>query len=465
MLTKTLLGICAWLALHVAAAGATTYRVGIGDDCSGSTGQSSCFTPSEITIRVGDSVEFYEYAETFFTGYHNVVADDGSFRCAIGCDDEGGDGTPVSDSICNAAASCVPNPARLSFVRTFSQPGDIRYHDEVSKAAGTIFVRQSLPGFFVTEIYSSADASIQFMLFWPGDLSSLDGRELVSASGSNSNTFVFPTANPNDSLALKPGPALVATQGFANLHLVKPDFIVPNGFFFTGASSVSVRDPPYLQNTSYVYRYGSLPIDGKSALYPSIDYDIGTILFYVAPAVAANHAGDYAALTPLPVHDVVEYYNGALDDYFLTAYDDEIAALDAGRIPGWQRTGYALSTWEGPPTSVIPGLLPVCRVFLGVTHFYSVNGCADAMAIRGAIAEAGDAFYAMLPDPESGSCPRDTVPVYRLWNPRDTGHRYTVRSDVRADMLNRGYISEGYGPVGVAMCVPDAAQPKALLTQ
>lgn len=447
-------------------ASATTYRVGIGDDCSGSTGQLSCFTPSELTIQVGDSVEFYQYADTLFTGYHNVVADDGSFRCAIGCDGEGGDGTPVSDSICDGAGYCVWNPARISFVRTFSQAGVIRYHDEVSKAAGTIVVRQSIPGFNMWEIYSNADGSIQFMLFSPGDLTSLTGRELVSTSGSNTNTFMFPTANPNDSQALKPGPALVATQGFADLNLVKPDFIVPNSFFFTGGASVSVRDPPYVQDVaSYVYRYGSLPSDGKDALYPSVDYDIGTILFNVAPAVAVNHAGTYAALVPVGTHDVVEYYNGALDDYFLTAYDDEIAALDAGRIPGWRRTGYSLSTFEGPPTSVIPGLVSVCRVFLGVTHFYSATGCADAMALPGAIPETGSAFYAMVPDVQSGACSGDMVPVYRLWNSRGTGHRYTTRADVRADMLNRGYVPEGYGPDGVAMCMPDAAKSAALPAQ
>jgi len=464
MRSWTLFGIFAWLMLHTTVPWATTYRIGIGDDCS-SAGQSSCFSPSELAIQIGDSVEFYQYAETIFTGYHNVVADDGSFRCAIGCDGEGGDGTPVSDSICAAAGVCVWNPARLSFVRTFAHPGVVRYHDEVSKASGTIFVRQSTPVFFVSEIYSNADASIQFMLFSPGDMSPLIGRELVSTSGSSTNSFKFPAADANDALALKPGPALVATQAFADLHLIKPDFVVPDGFFFTGGGSISLRDPPYIQNTSYVYRYGSLPTDGKSALYPAIDYDIGTIMFYVAPAVAANHAGAYTALDSIGSHDVVEYYNSALDDYFLTAYDDEIAALDAGRIPGWHRTGYNLTTLEGPPTSVIPGLVTVCRVFLGLTHFYSATGCADAMAIPGAIPETGNAFYAMLPDLESGRCSRDAVPVYRLWNPSGTGHRYTIRSNVREEMLNRGYVPEGYGPEGVAMCMPIATQSVSLPTQ
>lgn len=130
---------CSWLLLALGATSswATTYRVGIGDDCD--IGVLACFSPSRLTISVGDSVEFYNYADSVFTGSHNVVADDGSFRCARGCDGEGGDGTPVSDSICNGM-TCVFNPIRLNFVRTFSVPGAVGYHDEVSKAAGTIIV-------------------------------------------------------------------------------------------------------------------------------------------------------------------------------------------------------------------------------------------------------------------------------------------------------------------------------------
>jgi plastocyanin len=33
----------------------------------------ACFTPSESTINVGDPVELYNYADTMFTGFHNVV--------------------------------------------------------------------------------------------------------------------------------------------------------------------------------------------------------------------------------------------------------------------------------------------------------------------------------------------------------------------------------------------------------
>jgi plastocyanin len=102
------------------------HTVGIGDDCLG-----ACFSPATLTINAGDSVTFIYYADTVPTGPHNVVADDGSFRCARGCDDDGGDGTPVDWGF------------GFGFSRTFTKPGRIGYHDEVSRATGEIIVKES----------------------------------------------------------------------------------------------------------------------------------------------------------------------------------------------------------------------------------------------------------------------------------------------------------------------------------
>lgn len=104
---------------------AADYRVGIGDDCLAPTG---CFSPAALTIDVGDSVTFFGYAEIMSTGPHNVVADDGSFRCALGCDGEGGNGTPLD------------NQKAWHFTRTFNTVGTINYHDEVGHAKGVIVV-------------------------------------------------------------------------------------------------------------------------------------------------------------------------------------------------------------------------------------------------------------------------------------------------------------------------------------
>ena len=117
------------------------YLVGIGDECDSGYSLTGCFTPSQLTINVGDTVTFYNYAGSYFTGPHNVVADDRSFRCAKGCDGEGGDGTPLGES-CVAGTSCSYNPSqRWRFSRQFNAPGIVKYHDEVSLAAGVIIVQ------------------------------------------------------------------------------------------------------------------------------------------------------------------------------------------------------------------------------------------------------------------------------------------------------------------------------------
>lgn len=60
---------------------------------------SNSFSPSDITISLGDTVTF-----TNEGGFHNVVSDNGTtnnnaFRCANGCDgDVGGNGDPASNS-------------------------------------------------------------------------------------------------------------------------------------------------------------------------------------------------------------------------------------------------------------------------------------------------------------------------------------------------------------------------------
>jgi len=118
-----------WLLLLGAThASGATYSVSIGDDYAG-------FYPTPLTINAGDTVTFSVYTDLVDTGAHNVVADDGSFRCAKGCDGEGGDGTPAGSG-------------RLSqwrFDRTFTTPGVVRYHDEVTHATGVILVQAAPP--------------------------------------------------------------------------------------------------------------------------------------------------------------------------------------------------------------------------------------------------------------------------------------------------------------------------------
>ncbi|MDQ6917390.1 MAG: hypothetical protein M3023_06190 [Pseudomonadota bacterium] len=142
----------------------------------------------------------------------------------------------------------------------------------------------------------------------------------------------------------------------------------------------------------------------------------------------------------------------------MTANGAEIAALDAGEIAGWVRTGQTFAAYA----SSAAGRAPVCRFYgrpeAGLdSHFYSAS-IAECQSViekfsNAWIYESESVFAIDLPDPASGACSSTALPVYRLYNNRaDVNHRYTTSLSVRSEMQSAGWIAEGYGPLLVAMC-------------
>ncbi len=166
---------------------------------------------------------------------------------------------------------------------------------------------------------------------------------------------------------------------------------------------------------------------------------------------------------PVATVAVVEYYRGDLDHYFMTADGVEIAALVSGRFPGWGRTGQTFAAYNAADLQD-PAHSPVCRFYgrpdAGLdSHFYSASPAeCRTVAERFSnawIYESSDVFAVALPDPVDGSCAAGTIPIYRLYNNRaDANHRYTASMTVKAQMLQEGWLAEGYGPSAIAMCAP-----------
>lgn len=159
----------------------------------------------------------------------------------------------------------------------------------------------------------------------------------------------------------------------------------------------------------------------------------------------------------------VEFFEVNLAHYFSTAMPSEIDALDGGQFPGWVRSGR--SFWVYPSgASIAPNESPVCRYFTTPnagfnTHFYSAfpQECNAIPTLFPGLwtLETTDAFGVQEPDTTSGACPAGTSPLYRLYNGGpNVNHRYVTEIDTRQEMLSRGWIPEGYGPLGVGMCVP-----------
>ena len=157
---------------------------------------------------------------------------------------------------------------------------------------------------------------------------------------------------------------------------------------------------------------------------------------------------------------VIEYHHAAFDHYFITNAAGEIAALDAGTFAGWARTGRSFSAY----TSTNGFVTGVCRFFTAAfapksSHFYTgiTAECTGLKSSSDWQYEA-EAFWVQPADPATGSCPQGSKAVYRLYNNGQSGapnHRYTVDPAVRADMMAKGWLPEGFGAEGVGFCSPN----------
>lgn len=156
----------------------------------------------------------------------------------------------------------------------------------------------------------------------------------------------------------------------------------------------------------------------------------------------------------------IEYYNPPRDHYFLTTSATEIALLDSGYFPGWQRTGESIAVIKSG--SPVADFASTCRFYgkpeAGLdTHFYSayrsecdylIANAADAW-----ILESEDAFRIFPVDLATGACPVNLVGVHRAWNgSTDVNHRYTTSDAIQAAMVASGWVAEGSGPNVVVWC-------------
>jgi uncharacterized delta-60 repeat protein len=157
---------------------------------------------------------------------------------------------------------------------------------------------------------------------------------------------------------------------------------------------------------------------------------------------------------------VVEYVYPPWNHYFITSIPDEIAALDSGAFPGWQRTGETFDVYPaGAPLSTTQ-----CRFFSGSafapksSHFYSPYAF-ECRAVYYAESDVwgfeGNVMPVLLPD-DSGMCPFGSRELYRLYNNGQGGapnHRYTTNFAIRTAMIAEGWVPEGAGKIGVIACV------------
>jgi hypothetical protein len=174
--------------------------------------------------------------------------------------------------------------------------------------------------------------------------------------------------------------------------------------------------------------------------------------------IVAGSSGAAAAGT------AIEYFNPAFGHYFITASPEEAAALDAGALPGWQRTGETFAVETTPRA----GLAPACRFFSGESfapkssHVYTPYAAECEHLKQGGVWQfEGIGFQLALPG-VNGYCAEGQQSLYRLYNDGMGGapsHRYTTRDDLFLALVGQGWIVEANSFPFVFACVPPTPLP------
>jgi len=292
----------------------------------------------------------------------------------------------------------------------------------------------------LNEFYSDASGTVQYIELSTNDSEQefLSGHAISASQGASIHTFIFPADLPGDTTGHS---FLVGTQGFADLGIVTPDYIVPNGFLFLTNGSVNFAGVDSVT-------YSALPTDSLYALNRDGNSTIN------APT---NFAGITGSISTAGI--VVEFYNTTLDHYFITADANEAAAIDNGSAgPGWSRTGNSFRSG---------GNASVCRFYGSMSpgpnsHFYTVDAdeCSFLKQLQASTPATEKRWNFESLDfvstaSVSGACPTGTTPVYRAYNNGfsrgvDSNHRITSSAIAIQEVVMRGWIDEG-----VVMCAPN----------
>ena len=256
----------------------------------------------------------------------------------------------------------------------------------------------------MTEIYSNADGSVQFLeLASPSDGEEfLLNHELVSRVGGDLRIYTFQTNLPSGTGGKT---MLIATQGFAALGVVTPDYVIPNGFFSAAGGRVIFADVD-------VWDYPALPASGGQSLgrdgssAPNSPKNFagrtGTVsealpfnvqaLWWRAPAASESgwglnitHQGDILFATWFT-------YDMDGSGMWLVAPDARRTTGNAYAGPLYRTTGPAFSSTPFDPTRVAATQVGTATFSFteanAGTFAYTVNGVSQAKAITRQIFDA-----------------------------------------------------------------------------
>jgi hypothetical protein len=180
----------------------------------------------------------------------------------------------------------------------------------------------------------------------------------------------------------------------------------------------------------------------------------------MAEGVTAATPATFNEPASSPVRTAIEYVHAGYAQFFVTASDAEVAALDSGEIAGWSRTGYTFSVYAADTA----GTMNVCR-FISThlapesAHVYTaVAHECDLLKRNGVWQFEADVFAVSAADVHTGTCSWGTTPLYRLYDATHAraapSFRHTVSAMLREQLAAEGWTAWGFGRHGVMGCVP-----------
>ncbi len=202
--------------------------------------------------------------------------------------------------------------------------------------------------FTIEQVYSNADGTVQFVVLTTStngeDAWSLGARLVATPTGGAPRTASLTRNLPSSNTAGKR--VLVASQGFADLGLITPDFIISNNFIPTGPAKLEYSPG----SSSNMLVWQALPTDGVNSLYPS----------GVMPNLATNFAGQQASISAR--RHGTRSQSARLDRFLVRAGDrwTGVRSRSVSR-PGGSRNGLRpaklvhlrhLRRWRGSPALV-----------------------------------------------------------------------------------------------------------------
>jgi hypothetical protein len=180
--------------------------------------------------------------------------------------------------------------------------------------------------FRIEQLYSNTDGTVQFVVmresfgangenFWAG----------ITLTSTGGGTFTFPTNLPSSATAGRR--VLIASQDFAALGLVTPDYVIPNGFLPTANGTVNFA------GGVDQWTYTSLPTDGVNALYAN---------GMVAPNLATNFFGQSASVASAAMDLNQHGLTGSWYEPATSGQGFEVEVFPDRSAPG---TGFVQVSW------------------------------------------------------------------------------------------------------------------------